>query len=137
MQRVALPAPVAELYRAIEKLQTIYGRKFTLDGHVLGSIGEVVAQETFGFELLPMSARAHDAQCKTRGAVQVKITGGKSIAMRQNCNHLIVLKVLSPEEAEVVYDGPGAPVWEAAGKMQSNGQRTISLSKLQALAITK
>jgi hypothetical protein len=26
MQRVALPAPVAELYRAIEKLHSIYGR---------------------------------------------------------------------------------------------------------------
>jgi hypothetical protein len=80
-----------------------------VDGQVLGSIGEVVAQETFGFELLPMSARAHDAHCKTRGAVQVKIAGGKSIAMRQNCHHLVVLKVLNPEEAEVVYDGPGGP----------------------------
>lgn len=136
MQRVALPAPVAELYRAIEKLQKTYGRKFTLDGHVLGSIGEVVAQETFGFELMPMSARAHDAHCKVRGAVQVKITGGMSIAMRQNCNHLVVLKVVSSEEAEVIYDGPGDPAWQAAGKMQSNGQRAISLSKLLALKET-
>jgi hypothetical protein len=134
MQKIALPAPVAELYRAIEKLQKAYGRKFTLDGHVLGSIGEVVAQETFGFELLPMSARAHDAHCKIRGAVQVKITGGKSIAMRQNCNHLIVLKVVNPQEAEVVYDGPGSPVWNAAGRMQSNGQRSISLRKLVNLS---
>lgn len=110
MQKLVLPAPVAELYRAIEKLQNAYGRKFTLDGHVLGSIGEVVAQEAFGFELLPMSAHAHDARCKLRRAVQVKITGGKSIAMRQNCNHLIVLRVVNPEEAEVVYDDPGGPV---------------------------
>jgi hypothetical protein len=36
--RIALPAPVADLYRAIWKLQTTYGRKFTLDGHALGSI---------------------------------------------------------------------------------------------------
>lgn len=134
MERIPLPAPVADLYRAIEKLQATYGRKFTLDGHVLGSIGEVVAQEAFGFELLPMSARVHDAHCTRRGAVQVKITGGKTVALRQNCNHLVVLKVLSPEEAEVVYDGPGATVWEAAGKMQSNGQRTISLRRLQELA---
>jgi hypothetical protein len=38
MQRIALPTPVADLYRAIERLQATYGRKFTLDGHVLGSI---------------------------------------------------------------------------------------------------
>jgi hypothetical protein len=77
-----------------------------------------------------MSAHAHDAHCKTRVAVQVKITGGKSMAMRQNCNHLIVLKVVSPEVAEVVYDAPGGLAWDATGKMQSNGQRSISLSKL-------
>jgi Family of unknown function (DUF6998) len=57
MKRVPLPAPVADLYRAIEKLQMTYpGRKSTLDGHAFGSVGEVVAQETFGFRLLPMSA---------------------------------------------------------------------------------
>jgi hypothetical protein len=133
MQRVILPKPVGALYRAIEELQKTYGRKFTLDGHVLGSIGEVIAKEALGFKLLPMSTRAHDAHCNIRGAVQIKITGGRSIAMRQNCNHLLVFKILSPDEAEIIYDGPGDPVWKAAGKMQSNGQRTVSLSKLQGL----
>jgi hypothetical protein len=46
---------------------------------------------------------------------------------------LIVLKILSPEEAEIVYDGPGAPVWERAGPLQKNGQRTIALSTLKAI----
>lgn len=72
MKRAKLQAPVADLYRAIERLEESYqGRKFTLDGHAMGSIGEVVAQEVFGFELLPMNARAHDAKCEVRGHVQV------------------------------------------------------------------
>ena len=50
--------------------------------------------------------------------------------MFADCDRLIVLRVVSPEEAEIVYDGPGAPVWAAAGKMQKNGQRSIALSKL-------
>ncbi len=36
-------------------------------------------------------------------------------------------------EFEEVYNGPGAMVWEAAGKPMKNGQRQISLSKLRAL----
>jgi hypothetical protein len=36
--------------------------------------------------------------------------------------------------AEIVYDGPGAPAWAAAGPKQKNGQRTIGLTKLQAIA---
>lgn len=110
-----------------------YGRKFTLDGHALGSIGEIIASDAFALELLPMSAKGHDARCLTRGDVQIKITAGTSVALRHACNHLIVLKVLSPEMAEVVYDGPGAPVWQAVGKKQSNGQHTISIAKLKQL----
>jgi hypothetical protein len=34
----------------------------------------------------------------------------------------------------VVYNGPGAPVWQQAGRRQSNGQRRIGLAKLVALS---
>ena len=50
------------------------------------------------------------------------------------CVRLVVLRVESSEEAEIVYDGAGQPAWDAAGAMQKNGQRTISLSKLRAIA---
>jgi uncharacterized protein DUF6998 len=118
----------------VEELEKTYpGRPFTPDGHLVGSIGEVVARETFGFELYPPSHRGHDAKCTTRGDVEVKITGGRGVALRGECNHLIVLKIVSPEEAEIVYDGPGAPMWKRAGPLQRNGQRTISLSTLKTI----
>jgi hypothetical protein len=41
---------------------------------------------------------------------------------------MIVLRAVSPAQAEIVYDGRGAPIWAAAGAMQKNGQRKISLS---------
>ena len=130
-ERVKLPAAVCKLYEAVEELKQAYpGRHFTLDGHLVGSIGEVVAREAFGFELLPASAPGHDARCTKRGNVQIKITGGKSIALRATCEHLIVLRIVSPQEAEIVYDGKGEPVWQIAGSMQKNGQRSVSLSKL-------
>jgi hypothetical protein len=44
-----------------------------------------------------------------------------------------VLRVVSPEQAEIVYDGPDALVWAKAGKMQKNSQRKIALSKLSGL----
>ena len=55
--------------------------------------------------------------------------------MYDSCVRLIVLKVISPEEAEIIYDGPGEPVWTNAGNVQKNGQRRISLSKLRKLAV--
>lgn len=82
-ERVKLPKAVAKIYEAVEELKVAYpGRPFTPDGHLIGSIGEVVAREVFGFELYPPSNKGHDARCKTRGDVEVKITAGDSVAFR-------------------------------------------------------
>jgi hypothetical protein len=133
-RRIKLPAPVAAIYKAVEELEASYpGRKFTPDGHLVGSIGEVIAAQEFKLTLYPMSHEGHDA-FDAAGPVQIKMTSGDSVSMYDCCVRLIVLQVVSPEEAEVVYDGPGEPVWANAGKRQKNGQRTISLSKLRRMA---
>jgi hypothetical protein len=131
--RVKLPKPVADIYRAVEQLSAAYpGRKFTPDGHLVGSIGEVIAAEALGLTLYNGSHPGHDAY-DANGDVQIKMTAGKSVALYSTCTRLVVLKIVNPEEAEIVYDGPGEPAWDKAGKMQKNGQRTISIAKLKAL----
>ena len=132
--RIKLPAPVADIYRAVAKLEGQYDRKFTPDGHLVGSIGEVIAAEHFGLTLYGMSKPGHDAFSADDNQVQIKLTAGNSVSMFADCERLIVLRIASPEEAEVVYDGPGAPAWAAAGSMQKNGQRKISLTRLRAIA---
>lgn len=133
-RRIRLPAPVVAIYKAVSELEALYpGRKFTPDGHLVGSIGEVIAAEAFKLTLYPMSHAGHDAW-DMNGPVQVKMTAGTSIAMYDRCVRLIVLKVISPEKAELIYDGPGETVWAKAGKVQKNRQRTISLFKLRKLA---
>jgi hypothetical protein len=132
-KKIKLPAPVADIYRAVAELEERYRpRKFTPDGHLVGSLGEVVAAEELGLTLYPMSHSGHDAY-DANGDVQIKMTAGKSVAMRAACVRLVVLRVVCPEEAEIVYDGPGAPAWDCAGKAR-NGQRVVSLAKLRALA---
>lgn len=131
--KVKLPPPVAAIYKAVAELESLYpGRKFTPDGHLVGSIGEVVAAEALGLQLYRGSHAGHDA-FDQNGDVQIKMTGGKNVGMYATCERLVVLKIVSTEEAEIVYDGPGEPAWLAAGKMAKNGQRVISLSKLRAL----
>ena len=132
--RIPLPEPVADIYRAVERLQALYpDRKFTPDGHLVGSIGEVIAAEALGLTLYPASHPGHDAHDGQGGKVQIKMTAGNSVAMYAVCDRLVVLKVVSPEEAEVIYDGPGEPAWSMAGKIAKNGQRVVRLTRLRAL----
>lgn len=127
---------MSAIYEAVAVLQAMYpGRKFTPDGHLVGSIGEVIAAEALGLTLYPASKPSHDAYDANGRDVQIKLTGGRSIALYSSCDRLVVLRITSPETAEIVYDGDGKPAWDAASVTGKNGQRAISLNKLKRLAV--
>lgn len=108
------------------------GRRFAIDGHLLGSAGEVLAAYHYNLDLFQSSAKAHDAQTSDGRQVQIKATQGNRIAMGSAPDHLIVLWIdMSAGEAQEVYNGPGAQVWSACGILSSNGTRSIYLSKLR------
>lgn len=123
------------LYQVADRLERLFpGRKFTPDGHLVGSIGEVVAAHMFGLKLLPGSVPNHDAISDDGRNVQIKFTQGtKSVALRAEPEHLLVLRLTPDRSIELVYNGKGHDPWLQAGKMQKNGQRPISLSHLRLL----
>ena len=125
---------IKELYKITTELESTYpGRKFTVDGHLVGSIGEVIVAEHYDLSLLPNSTKTHDAVSKEGKKVQIKATQVKGISISSEPEHVIVIRILPDGSWEEVYNGPGKPVWENAGKMQKNGQRPVSLSKLRSL----
>jgi hypothetical protein len=127
---------IRSLYYVVKELEDEFvdeNRKFTLDGHLVGSIGEVVAAYSFGLKLYPASKRTHDGE-KDGTKVQVKLTGGiKGVALSSKPDHLIVLQ-LREFKFGIVYNGPGAAVWEkCGGDPAKSGQRPISLTMLRNL----
>ena len=126
---------LGDLYRIVNRLEELFpGRKFTPYGHLVGSIGEALAKHMFDLQLLPASSPGHDAiTADGRKYVQSKLTQGTSIAPRSEPEHLIVIRLASELSIEVVYNGRGASVWPKAGKLQSNGTRPISVSKLREI----
>lgn len=125
---------IQELYRIAAELENLYpGRHFTPDGHMIGSIGEVLAAETYGIELFTASAPVHDGRAPDGRLVQIKATQVDSVGISECPDYLIVLRILRDGSFEEVYNGLGAPAWDAAGKVQKTSQRRVSLSKLRAL----
>jgi hypothetical protein len=130
----AVTSHLDALYAASEGLEAIFaGRKFTLDGHLVGSIGEVVAAFMLDLELMPASTLGHDAMAPDGRQVEINLTQGKYVALRHAPQHLIALHRPKGGPVRVVYIGPGGLVWDACGKPQKNGQQPISLSRLRTL----
>ncbi|MBQ6564803.1 MAG: hypothetical protein IJL88_12875 [Clostridia bacterium] len=125
---------IRELYRITTELEEKYpGRHFTPDGHMLGSIGEVYAAETYHLQLLTAGTSIHDAKTSDGKLVQIKITQTEKVALSSEPRYLIVLKMHRDGSIEEIYNGRGDKPWKCAGKMQKNGQCPISLKKLMLL----
>jgi hypothetical protein len=133
---------VDQLHAVVTELEAMHpGRKFPLDGHLVGSIGEAAAEALFAIELVPTSSAGHDAiAIDDARKVEVKATYGNSAVGLRATSHdaaaaLIVLKLSKNpnEQHEVVFNGPLSTAAAAAGALQSNGQATMRLSRLRKL----
>lgn len=80
MEEFDLPAEIEPLLAARDRLRERYassGLRFTLDGNLVGDIGEAIAAELFGIELSARCGSAVDGFTKgpNRKSVQVKASG--------------------------------------------------------------
>ena len=128
---------VRQLYKVVSELDELFKdekRSFTPDGHLVGSIGEVLAKYRYGLELLPNSSETHDAIAPDSRMVQIMATQGSRVALSSRPDYLVVLKIAKDGTAHEVYNGPGDLVWNNCGKPQKNGQSPISIFRLKQLS---
>ncbi|MBQ6523694.1 MAG: hypothetical protein IJI12_03410 [Atopobiaceae bacterium] len=136
MPSLALAETIREPYGIVKKLEAAHpGRHFTLDGHLVGSLGEVYAAERYGLKLARASEKTHDGTAPDGRLVQIKVTQRKSIGIGSEPNYLNVLLISQEGEFEEIYNGPGNLVWNQVKDkpMPKNGQYQVSLSRLRKL----
>lgn len=129
-----IPELIRRLHAIVADLERSFpGRPFTLDGHLVGSIGEVLAAHEYRLRLLPASTGAHDALAANGRRVQIKATQGARVALGSRPDHLLVLKIGRDGHHHEVFNGPGGLMWPHVGKRAKNGQCSISVSRLRSL----
>ena len=127
---------VKQLYATVNELETMFpGRHFTLDGHLVGSLGECLVADAYALKLLPASNKGHDAITQDGIMVEIKATQSKSVSFRSEPEHAIIIKIIPDGTFEEIYNGLGSRVWQQFENKTrpSNGQFQISITKLRAL----
>jgi hypothetical protein len=125
-----IPDLIGSLFRTVRALNELFPhRPFTPDGHLVGSIGEVVAAETYGLILEKCSREGFDATTVEGKTVEIKLTGGSSVSISSDAKTpeiLIVLKLDSNEGFEEIYNGEfPLDLWKSKNP---NKRRVVSLS---------
>jgi hypothetical protein len=135
MKAEELQETIQELWDIVKKLEDNYkedNRKFTVDGHLLGSIGEVYAKEKFNLKLLGNSEKCHDAIDEFNEKYQIKITQRNKVGLRYEPDNLIVIKIEETGMPIISYKGCGKLVWESI-KHKKGKQKFISINQLKIL----
>ena len=103
---------IKQLLEITQKLRTQYQRSFSLDGRLVGDIGEILAAEKYGLELYSENTAIYDGFEKTTGRkVQIKASfknysyfpfGADKIP-----DYFLSINILENGELEELYNGPG------------------------------
>ena len=115
------------IFKGIEHLKTEFpGRRFTIDGRLVGDIGEVIAALEYEVELDAVSQPIHDATMRDGRRVQVKATFGDSLTFKSTPDYLLGFKLYQDGRFEEVFNGPGHLVYDRYSHRSGIGQNLLS-----------
>lgn len=123
-----------QLYDARNALREHFpGLSFTLDGRMVGDVGEAIATRQWAFTPLPSNSKTHDVTTASGLKVQIKTTqqtqNGKGVGLgldKRSFDHLIVIQIHEDATYNVLYDGPGSYL-----DKKRDGKKSASLTVKQ------
>ncbi|MGH7147818.1 MAG: DUF6998 domain-containing protein [Nitrospiraceae bacterium] len=137
---ITIPDAVRQLLAIVELLRESYKtqkKQFTLDGRLVGDIGEVLAEEAYDIKLFEDLQRHHDATSTDGQLVQIKATMQKNLTFPVDHIPLyyIGIQIHSDGRFTEVFNGPGALAWEAVKnrKPTKTNLHSVSVSALTKL----
>jgi hypothetical protein len=137
MKRDAINAALRLIFQAIEQLKDAFpNRGFTIDGRLVGDIGEVIAALEYDVVLHDVSQPTHDATTSEGRNVQIKATFKDSLTFRTVPDYYLGFKLYPDGRHEEVFNGPGRLIYERYVRRKGIGVALMSfpVSELQRLS---
>lgn len=134
-----LPPPIEDLVKARDRLRQHYDQPsltFTLDGNLVGDLGEALAVKYFGLTLTARNDTGIDGYTADNKSVQVKATGkkrGPAFRMLDTRADYLLFFSFNFEEftAEIIYNGPEDVIRKLLPEKWDH-QRAIPIAKIKA-----
>jgi len=129
---------VKKLLLIVEDLNRLYPKKeFTLDGRLLGDLGEVLVEQNYDLVLNSGVTKHHDATTPTGQKVQIKTTMKDSLTYPADHtpDFYLGIKIRPDGSFEEIFNGPGKPIGEILSNRQTpkTNLHNVSLSALKDL----
>jgi hypothetical protein len=135
--RQTISEALALIFRGIARLHRAFpSRAFTIDGRLVGDIGEILAELEYDLILNKVSAPNHDAKTPDGRLVQIKATFKDSLTFRTCPEYYLGLKLYPNGRFDEVFNGPGRLIQRRYSKRKGIGKVLLSfpVTELRALS---
>lgn len=137
MSRAAITDALRLIFQGIKHLETTFpNRAFTIDGRLVGDIGEVIAALEYDLALHEISQPMHDADTTDGRHVQIKATFKESLTFKTVPDYYLGFKLYEDGRHEEVFNGPGRLIFERYAVRKGIGENLLSfpISELRKLS---
>jgi hypothetical protein len=126
-QRDIITKALAAIFASIEQLREAFpGKEFTIDGRLVGDIGEVIAALEYDIKLYEIQQADHDGETLDGKRVQVKATFKDSLTFKTVPDYYLGFKLSENGGYEEVFNGPGRVIFERYKRRKGIGEALLS-----------
>ena len=127
MEKEIIKSSLELIFSGIEKLQkTFPTKKFTIDGRLVGDIGEVLAQKDYDIELYEKLVEAYDGITSDGKKVQIKATFKNSLTFSKIPDYFLGIKINLDGTYTEIYNGSSKSIVEYFGHRKGFGEKLLS-----------
>jgi hypothetical protein len=139
MARDRIEAALAHIFEGITLLQAEFPlRQFTIDGRLVGDIGEIIAAAEFEVDLDIVGAAGYDGTTSDGRRVQIKCTFQDALTFGRTPDLYLGLKLYRDGRHEVIFNGPGRIIFDEFRGRAGIGERLLRFpnNRLRELSAT-
>lgn len=128
---------LASIFSGIRQLKDAFPEKeFTIDGRLVGDIGEVIAAQEYDIELYYPTVKGYDGRTSDGRQVQIKATFKSSLTFRSTPDYYLGFKLYEDGSHKEIYNGPGQPIHDHYAHRKGIGEELLSfpIRKLRELS---
>ena len=118
---------LTRIFGGIEQLRNTFPDKaFTIDGRLVGDIGEVIATREYDVELYQVQQPIHDGETSKDQKVQIKATFKESLTFKTCPEYYLGFKLFEDGGHSEIYNGPGRLIYERYKHRKGIGEKSLS-----------
>lgn len=135
---ITIPEAMKQMLSIVERLCFAYPKKkFTLDGRLVGDIGEVLVEDAYDLKLYADVKKHHDAECSDGRLVQIKATMKKNLTFPADHvpKYYLGVQLRADGTFTEVFNGPGRIAKMAVNNRSKpkTNLHSVSISALKKL----